>query len=212
MLTPAQVQIAGIVLPAGSYRAVTPEDLAMMRAKHEAVKAEMKAERLTARDWLGYLLLVDRRDRLASFLDIKDRMTDAQYWQMLGDLWTDTEVPGRWKGVWLGLFDSKRTNRHALMSPEEHAALAALPSRVQLYRGAPPHYARGMSWTTDSGVAHWFANRFQNGGVVYTAKVEKSEFLGYFLARKEFEAVINPRNMRFKRLADDAPASTEEAA
>lgn len=199
------------VLP-GSYRILTPEEVAVDKEKYKTVKAEMKAERLAARNWLGYLLLVDRWDRLEAFLDIMGRMRDAEYWQMLAHIWMDTEAPSRRKSLWLGLFGSRRNDRDQLMSRAEHAALAALPEVVQLYRGAPPRFARGMSWTTDWHKARWFADRFHNGGVVYTARVAKAQFLAFLLGRGESEAVIDPWNVQFKRLVSDAPPNTREAA
>jgi hypothetical protein len=128
---PAQVQIADNVLPAGSYRVLTPEEVAAMQVKHEAVKAEMKAERLSSRDWLGYFLLVDCRDRLEAFLGIMGHMTDTEYWQILGHLWTDTEAPSRVKCIWLPLFRSPRRDRRHLMSAADHTAVKALPDLVQ---------------------------------------------------------------------------------
>jgi hypothetical protein len=57
-----------------------------------------------------------------------------------------------------------------------------------------------------------FANRLQNGAVIYTTTVPKARILGFFLGRKESEAVIDPRGIQRKRLVRDAPPSTEEAA
>jgi hypothetical protein len=84
----------------------------------------------------GYLWRVPRPGRLAAFLEIVPELTDAEYWRLLGTIWTDTEMPNVNRPLWLTLFMSKRGNRDQAMDAEGHAAVDCLPEPVQIYRAA----------------------------------------------------------------------------
>ena len=154
-------------------------------------------EPLARRDWKSYLWRVPRPGRLAALLEIIPKLTDPEYWQLLGTIWTDTEYPNVNRALWLGLFTSKRDNRDPVMDAEGHAAVDRLPDPVRIYRGAQLRYARGMSWTTDPDTAAWFAHRFQHRrGEVFTTTLAKRKILAYFDDRKEREVLIDPRRIR----------------
>lgn len=70
---------------------------------------------------------------------------------------------------------------------------------LTIYRGAIPHRARGMAWTTDREQASWFANRYELGtrrewrdAYVYVATVEPPAVLAACDDRTEGELVIDP--------------------
>ncbi|MGW0158473.1 hypothetical protein ACWDUN_04025 [Mycobacterium sp. NPDC003323] len=67
---------------------------------------------------------------------------------------------------------------------------------VTLYRGCHPGRRFGMSWTTDTGQARWFAQRDLGQGVgdVYTVSADPSWLLAYIgdEHRQESEYVIDP--------------------
>ena len=165
-------------------------------------------ERLRAGEWLRCLYTCEARDRLGLFLSFKRRMSDADYWKVLSEIWTDTECPNVYRKYWLSLFMSPRSRRDCLMSDEEHAALAILPDPIRIYRGAEPKYRRGISWTTEANRAAWFADRNMRplgrtpneNRMVFTAVIQKRKVLAHFLDRDEAEIVIDPRRIQIQVL------------
>lgn len=77
---------------------------------------------------------------------------------------------------------------------EEREILKTLPDRLTVYRGVrslKASAATGLSWTLDLSVAEWFAVRFGEQGVVYTAQVQKEDVLAYF--EREDEIILSPK-------------------
>lgn len=156
-----------------------------------------RAELAEAKDWPHYLSTFPKPYLLNAFVGIMDKMQPEQYWSCLGNIWVMAEGAGFNKSTWLALFNAEISGRHMLMEPGDHAAFEKLPEKVLIFRGAPEKYARGMSWTTDRERAVWFSRRFTRENMVFTATVPKRKFLAYFCgARKENEAVIDPRRIR----------------
>ncbi len=57
------------------------------------------------RQVLGHLLLVDRGDRLAAFLEeYAWRLDSASYWRVLASLWIETEHPSDCADEWCEAF------------------------------------------------------------------------------------------------------------
>jgi hypothetical protein len=166
-------------------------------------RAELReeiTEAARAGDWATCLVLLPEPCRLWAFLDaIQYRVTDADYWETLGGLWIEAGSPRRDRSRLLGLFSSPRGERDHLMDASELARYRAFPPVVELYRGAIPRYARGMSWTQDLEEAAWWAQRFAvggrfgAGGNLYQATVDRAAVLACFNERNESELVIDPR-------------------
>src|SRR5215471_7264807 len=96
---------------------------------------------------------------MAFYYVIQVQVADAEYWRLVGELWTDTEFPEQVRDLWIELFYSARAQREHLMQPEELARYQALEPVIELYRGAPPYRARGLAWTTNIEIAASFARR-----------------------------------------------------
>lgn len=82
---------------------------------------------------------------------------------------------------------------------------------LTLYRGAIPRYARRMAWTTDLGLAQWFAHRLPHlgPGYVYTVSAPPEAILCDVDAiegdggRREAEIVVDPSELpRLRRVSD----------
>ena len=86
------------------------------------------------------------------------------------------------------------------------AAYPAPSGPLTLYRGAPPRYARGMSWTTRRSKAAWFAGRWgMNPGKASAHVYEATALPEACLAdvdalvpggRSEGEIVVDPSLLR----------------
>jgi hypothetical protein len=142
-------------------------------AEHRAYIAKQVDDAIDRRDWEGTLWLLPRPYRWDFFYSVQGELDDAEYARLLGEVWTDTEVPGGNLRGWIKLFTNPRLRRELLMSPEELASYQALPDLVEIWRGvAQPRYARGISWTTDPDQAAWFAMRFagEGSGRIYRSR------------------------------------------
>lgn len=67
---------------------------------------------------------------------------------------------------------------------------------VSIYRGVGSEkYRDGISWTTDKSKAEWFASRFTEDGIVYSAKVKSKDILYYISERGEEEIIVDPKKL-----------------
>ena len=87
----------------------------------------------------------DRPLHLPFLVDNVHLMQDAEYWQLLGDLWTDCDMVGPNQRAWLTLFKLQRNDRYKLILEDERLKFDALPDEVRLYRSAGLKYARSTN-------------------------------------------------------------------
>ena len=145
------------------------------------------------------------------FTAIERGLTDAEYWTHLGEVWQGAEVIHPDLEVWRRLLRSGREKRHLMMSPEEQAVVAALPSELELFRGFTHDGGEnGLSWTLDVERAKFFAD-FANSErrqflvfakegepMIAQGRCRKIDVLTYFEGRKEREIVIEPEKVALK--------------
>jgi hypothetical protein len=152
--------------------------------------------------WFDFVFEHERRDRLIAFWMVDGpRILDRDYWSLLREVWSDAEHPFLNRQHYLRLFLSGRSERDAMMTPEEQKAFDKLSDPAILYRGVgDPEYARGLSWTNDENVAAWFARRFQplGEGIVISAVVPKRRILAVSMNRDESEVVVDYRRLPFE--------------
>ena len=56
-------------------------------------------------------------------------------------------------------------------------------------------YRNGISWTLAKSKAEWFATRFTDNGIVYSAKVKSKDILYYISERGEEEIIVDPKKL-----------------
>ena len=167
----------------------------LANAQYAAKKAKAHAAKQEG-DWHSYVFLHERPWRLDAVLDIVGdaRLTDIDYWTLLGQVWTDSENIWQVLDGWRNLLASHRAGREHLMTAEEQAAHAALPETVTVYRGAVAgRNEAGLSWTLDRAKAAWFSGRRMEGKgrpVVLTGTVAKADVLAFFQDRGEDEVLV----------------------
>ena len=132
---------------------------------------------------------------LRAFVEVHKKMSDADYWKVLGEIFNYVECNSANTGIWLKLLKSPRPGREHLMDYDERTALAALPGEFTVWRGASPEYKVGMSWTLDREKAMWFAEHRWTGARVFQTVVKKTNVLAHFLSRDESEIVVDPREL-----------------
>ena len=161
-------------------------------------KVEGLQEALAEGEWNSVVYLHERPYRLWAFRTYMEKMNDAQYWELLGDIWVDSENIWQNEGDWRDCFHSTRPGSEGMMDDDERATLAAMPSRLTIYRGFT-HDDRvdGLSWTLDRSRAEWFANRLARSDdtpYVATAVVRTEDVLAHFTGREEDEIVVLPEH------------------
>ena len=162
---------------------------AQLRAKQEAV-----VQALAEEQWHHYVFLHERPWRVHAFDDIAALMDDADYWQLLGVIWIDSENIRQNPTEWHNLLRVDRPGREAIMRDDELEALAALPDTITVYQGHTGARDDGWSWTTERHVAEWFATRFASmegdKPMLTTGTVDKADVVAYFTRRNEFEILV----------------------
>jgi hypothetical protein len=176
-----------------------PQQAPYYNARLRLMKAEVE-KALAAQKWGSFVVLHERPYRLDALLRIVEHLSDTEYWQLVGQFWTDSENIRQNFKEWRALWSSQRPGREQAMDDEEQAFLAQLPETVTIYRGY--QYAasrRGMSWTLDRDRAVWFARRFADHRKMQpklaTASVKRSNICAYFAGRGESEVIVLSRHL-----------------
>lgn len=170
----------------------------MANRQYETKRKAVK-EALAEHNWVSYIYLHERPWRLDAFKDITKHLTDKEYWDLLSDIWTDTENYWQNAAEWQEFFSSARPWRKYLMTTEERNHLRSLPNPVTVYRGFSVDEAeKGLSWTTSLNKAYWFAQRLTKDGEVpriATMTVDKDQIIAYKNERGEDEVIILPESL-----------------
>jgi len=172
---------------------------------------------LKKKEWHQWVWLHERPFRLDSFLFICSDLPANEYWELLREIWVDTEGPSVNQDIWLELFTRPYPKRRKMMTGKERRTLsqASKSGELNIYRGFVTNVETeedyeedidregGISWTLDYSQAEWFARRFLvkgNGvGMVAEAICKPKDVIGYFESRGEREIVIDPSKIRILR-------------
>ena len=175
-----------------------------------ALLEKNRAEKLKQQNYRGYLYTFSSEEILKPFLSICRLLADAEYWQLTREVWMCAELIEPDKRTWLRLLQSKKPQRESLMTSEEHAALAAMPDEIQIWRGCG-HSAgvHGMCWTIEKSRAEFFASyaidsrrkvfiglNNNTTPIVASATCRRADVLAYFTGRGESEIVLNPKHLK----------------
>lgn len=139
-----------------------------------------------------YVFLHERPYRCEAFYKIQSQLEDRDYWDLLADVYTDSENVWQHKTIWKELLGSARLQSELFMDQSEREAFNSLPALVTVYRGYQKgKNAKGWSYTLDEEKALWFAKRFSGTAPrVKTITVKKSLVLGLKTVRNEQEIVL----------------------
>jgi hypothetical protein len=168
---------------------------ALLNKQYETKKEAIK-ECLGKKNWSQYIWFHERPYRAMAFEKIKGNLTNPEYWDLLGSVWTDSENIWQSYNLFKKFLRSKRSDKDKLMDDDERELLAELPDEVRVYRGHMGKNKKGLSWSFSSHAARYFAERFgnKNGGVV-TGLVSKPKIQALLLGRNEYELIINPKDV-----------------
>lgn len=167
----------------------------MYRTKTEGIHRAEAEKTLRKIVWLH-----EKPYRLAAFRSVCDRLTDREYWEVLGSIWLETENLHEDQEAWLEALTADRPGRvDWLMDEDDRAVLASLDDEVTIYRGFI-HPARRLapSWSLSRAKAEWFATRTLGHGrqsYLATTTVPTHRVIAYFGGRGEQEIVLDPATL-----------------
>lgn len=148
-------------------------------------------------NWHTYVFLHERPFRVDAFKRIAKRMSDENYWDLLSEIWIDSENIRENPTVWQGLLRSRRPGREHMMSEADRALLAQFPETIEVFQGHTDERDDGWSWTIDRSKAEWFARRFADfehaDPVLSFGVAHKSDVIAFLTNRGESEILI-PRS------------------
>jgi hypothetical protein len=129
--------------------------------------------------------------RLQAFSDIDCNLHGAEFWELLHEVWTNSENCWQNKKEWASYFTGGRAD--LFMTDEDRAAFAAMPDDLTIYRGINDKGDPcGFSWTLDISVAEKFARAWRRngeGGRLLHRVVKKSDVFAYTDRRNEKEII-----------------------
>jgi hypothetical protein len=153
---------------------------------------------LLEKDFSRYVWSHERPFRLNAFCDIYPNLDSETYWEMLGSIWTDTENSWQAVDTWEYLWTINIPNREFCMDEKEKEIYNSFDEKIIAYRGGIQKNKHGLSWTLDIRKAEFFANRFNQNGIVYEAIIDKENIMAYFAGRNESEIVVKPKSFKIK--------------
>lgn len=170
--------------------------------KQFQAKSEYVKKAIQDGEWNAAVWMHERPYRLEAFIDIADRMTDQEYWSLLGTIIVDSENLWQMDTLLRVLLvnPQRQPSRHLIMNQEEQDTLSALPDEFPVWRGCQWKNRNGLSWTLDKEKAIWFAKRFNQKPRLHSGTVAKSDVIAHFLGRGEQEILVPHNKVRDKKL------------
>lgn len=125
--------------------------------------------------------------RLTLFKYTNQYMSSEDFEEVLLFSWIMIEHP---------LSDVNVTKREMISWFKKIGYISNLPGVVTIFRGVDSEkYRDGISWTLVKSKAEWFATRFTDNGIVYSAKVKSKDILYYISERGEEEIIVDPKKL-----------------
>lgn len=147
-------------------------------------------------DLSSYIWLHERPYRINAFLFFTDnyKVTDKDYWELLRDVWVDSENIWQNKDLFKKLLTSKRKGSEYFMNASENRFFDKLPEEFTIYRGYHENRNKnGFSYTLDKKIADWFSVRFTDASLyvpnVKEIVVKKKDVFAYINSRDEKEII-----------------------
>lgn len=154
-------------------------------------KKQLLNKAVKEKEFGSYVFLHERPYRFNAFIEVKDKLKDKDYWELLSDIWTDSENIWQNLSAWKECLNDRSKTKHLFMSEADKKLFDSLPDKITIYRGYVPNKNKqGLSYTLDEEKAIWFSKRFNNNGKVIKRVVNKSEVFAYTNSRNEKEIIL----------------------
>ena len=172
---------------------------AALKARDEAFKQQ---------DWEIYIYAHERAYWLEQFDSVKGKLSDGEYWRILGEIITDCENLWQYKALLHRLLSSPRSNRATMMRDDEKKAFSDLPDEMVVYRGYPKGGNKsGWDWTLSKAKAEWHARRYTKNPVLATGQVNKRDVIACFITNGGNDVLVRASNVKSKRASAIDPVA-----
>jgi hypothetical protein len=172
-----------------------PADDDVINDEYEANKENVDYQK-GEKDWDSFIEGHVPAHRLHVFLEMAHTLADEDYASLFASTWCHSDNVYKYENDIIKMFGDRKPDPEHLMKPHESEAFRALPEEVEIFRGYGadrPCRKLGMSWTTSRDSAEFLARHYHGDQPhVVRGRCNKSKIIGYFLRRKESEALINP--------------------
>jgi len=166
---------------------------------HEKFMGICRARIARADSYLCFSSIITKPYRSAFFKYTNQYASDKDAAEFLKDFWISTETVNVDANIsrlqYVKYF--KKYDKEFLMTKEELDVYNALEDEIIIYRGinnSSNHPIDGMCWTPNISIAEFFAERFDKGGTIYKATIDKDYILAYF--EHEKETVVDFRKLK----------------
>ncbi len=161
--------------------------------KQLEVKSKYANDLLDKNEYASYIFLHEKPHRMNAFIEVKDKLSDEQYWSLALSVWTNSENIWQNKKIWKALLtDKKRISTKTLfMSYDNLKEFNDLPKIIKVYRGYHEGINKeGYSYTLDEEIAKRFTKGHNKIGKVLSLTVSKDKVFAYTNERNESEIII----------------------
>lgn len=172
-------------------------------------KTEAAVEARREKRWSRFINLHERPYRLTALVEVEHEIeADDEYWELVAEIWTDSENIYELEALWLEVLAEIRPERHLMMNSKDREVLEGWPDRVTIFRGFH-HSGRdlALSWTVDREKAEWFAQRRVrpsdgSPAQVATATVPRESIIAYLTSRNESEVIALPADVTIEKIEE----------
>lgn len=153
-----------------------------------------------------YLSLFGPRERIHQLWQLVPGEPTDVFWPVVLSNWQISNASRALESVILETFRQRATESPAskFMSAADCEFFERLANPVPVFRGCSKRNIRGMAWTTDKGVAEFFARegRFSRpyNPVIASAVVEKAQVFFILTDREESRVILDPYRVKRLRL------------
>ena len=138
--------------------------------------------------------------RFQAFLAIREVLKGKLYWYALREAYASSDNLYDYRFDVKLAFQSQENQKEFLMTKRERIFLQHLPDQITIYRGMTVNEliekTVGFSWTLKKEIAEFFAYEYTRNfrtnnleKTVHEMTINKSEVMGFFNGREEFEIV-----------------------
>lgn len=158
-------------------------------------------------DFAEYVFLHERPHRVGALWDVADDIPgDDTYWQLVRDVWMDSEGSSNAGEEWEQLLTG-REGQERLMTESERQAVAAMSAVVKVFRGFDRDGGEsGFSWTLDRCQAEWFARRYSmldgHSARVAIGQIRRIAIIAFLDGRDEAEVIAHPHTVSLLSIED----------
>lgn len=145
------------------------------------------------------LSLLDPTNTTLCLLEVAESMQDCEYWNALGDSYTQKEFVHVPSNILKMLFLQPKGSIECLMNEEERQFLESLPNKIMAYRAMSREEERSnefrISWTLSEEVAYDFVEKQSlffdiSDSFVKSQVIDKNHVIAYFNGRNEEEVIF----------------------